>query len=67
LSASTEKVFTSPKDRKQRVERAFVGSANIYQQQRFKQSAETKSLQSLPLVHIPFHLLSKNLRRVNFR
>ncbi|MCF6192875.1 MAG: winged helix-turn-helix domain-containing protein [Kangiellaceae bacterium] len=36
------------------------------QQKRFKQSAETDTLQPLPLTHIPFHLLSKTLRRVNF-
>ena len=36
------------------------------QQQRFKQSEETESLQSLPLTHIPFHLLSKIFRTVNF-
>ena len=36
------------------------------QQQRIKQSTETESLQSLPLTHIPFHLLSKIFRTVNF-
>ena len=40
----------------------------IFSQQhhRFEQSAETESLQSLPLSHIPFHLLSVTLRRVNY-
>ena len=36
------------------------------QQQVFKQSVETESLQPLPLTHISFHLLAKILRTVNF-